>query len=330
MGTEKNNIKILVTGGGGFIGMALIHRLLSSGYKVSTFSRNVYDEHKRYGVEIFQGDISRLEEISKACEKTDVVFHTAAKVGIWGSYNEFYETNVNGTANVIEACKKSGVKKLVFTSSASVVFDGSDLQGVDESIKYPEQFASHYTNTKAQAEKLIIKANSENLKTISLRPHLVWGPGDTQLIPKIIKRAKTGRLKRIGKEEVLVDNTYIDNLIDAHLLAMEKLDVNSEIPGKPFFITNGKPLPVWDFLNGILQAKGLAPVEKTISKKTALAVAFTLEKIYSLFKIKRAPFITPFLVYELCSHHWFNISAARQQLNYSPKIDFETGLKHLF
>jgi nucleoside-diphosphate-sugar epimerase len=303
--------------------------LISLGYSVSTFSRNVYDEHKKYGIEIFQGDISRLEEISKACDKTDVVFHTAAKVGIWGSYNEFYEANLIGTANIIDACKKNGVKKLIFTSSASVVYDGTDLKGADETIAYPKQFASHYTNTKAQAEKLILGADSESLKTISLRPHLVWGPGDTQLIPKIIQRAKTGKLKRIGKEEFLIDNTYIDNLVDAHMLAMDKLESNPEVSGKAFFITNGKPMPVWEFLNGIIQAKGLAPVEKSISKKAALTIACALEKLYTLLKIRKAPFITPFLVHELCSHHWFSISAARQQLNYSPGIDFETGLKHL-
>ncbi len=329
MGTEKDKIKVLVTGGGGFVGMALIQRLVKTGYEVSTFSRNKYEVHEKLGIGIHQGNIKNLVDFEKACLGIDVVFHVAAKVGIWGTYREFYETNVIGTKNVIEACKKNGVKKLIFTSSASVIFDGSNLEGVDESMDYPKRSVSHYTNTKAQAEKLILDANSERLITVSLRPHLVWGPGDTQLIPKIIERAKTGKLKKIGKKDFLIDHTYIDNLIDAHILAMEKLEFSSNISGKTFFITNGHPLHVWYFLNGILKAKGIPPAEKSVSKKTAMTIAQVLEIFYSFFKIKKAPFVTPFLVKELCSHHWFNISAARQLLDYSPNIDFENGLKYL-
>lgn len=329
MGTEKNKIKVLVTGGGGFVGMALIRRLVRLGYDVSTFSRNRYEAHERLGVKTHQGNIFNLADLEKACSGIDIVFHTAARVGIRGTYSKFYDINVTGTKNVIEACKSNCVGRLIFTSSASVIFDGTNLEGVDETIDYPKKPASHYTNTKAQAEKLILEANSESLKTVSLRPHVVWGPGDTQLTLKIIDRAKAGKLKRIGKEEFLIDITYIDNLVDAHMLAMEKLNSNPEISGKTFFITNGKPLPAWDFINGIIQAKGLSLVEKSVSKRTAFAIAYLLENFNSLFKIKKEPLITPFLVKELSSHHWFNISAARQKLGYSPKIDFETGIKNL-
>lgn len=329
MGTKETKINALVTGGGGFVGMAILRRLIAQGFNVATFSRKLYPEHQKLGVQIFQGNISNIEALNKATKNIDVVFHTAAKVGIWGSYEQFFETNTKGTENLIKACRKNGVKKLIFTSSASVVFNGTDLENVDEKVDYPQNSVSHYTHTKALAEKLVLNANDNTLRTISLRPHLVWGPGDTQLIPKILERAKAGRMRRIGKKKFLMDHTYIDNLVDAQILAMEKLGLQPDISQKAFFITNGAPIPIWDFLNGIIEAHGMRAVEKTTSKITALTIAYMLEIIYSCFKSKKAPFITSFLVRELSTHHWFNISAARQLLDYVPAIDFNTGLKNL-
>ena len=329
MGTKKDNIKVLVTGGGGFVGMALIRRLVKSDYFVSTFSRSIYNEHKKLGVKIFQGNISSLPEIENACAGIDVVFHVAAKVGVWGAYKDFYDINIIGTENVIKACKKNGVKKLIFTSSASVIFDGSNLEGVNELVGYPKTPVSNYTSTKAQAEQLVLNANSNSLKTISLRPHLVWGPGDTQLIPKILIRAKSGRLKQVGEKNYLIDTTFINNLIDAQILAMGKMDINPDLCGRAFFITNGKPIPVWEFLNSIIKSAGLPEVKKSIPKFVALMVAWILEKAHLIFRIKKEPFITRFVIHELCTHHWFDISAAEKLLDYSPKIDFETGIQKL-
>ncbi|MEN8116105.1 MAG: NAD-dependent epimerase/dehydratase family protein [Bacteroidota bacterium] len=326
---KNKRLNILVTGGGGFIGMALVRRLVKQGYHVSTFSRSIYEEHKKLGVKTYQGNIINFSDIEKACAGIDVVFHVASKAGIWGAYKDFYRVNVTGTENVINACKLNKVKKLIFTSSASVIFDGTDLEGVDETINYPEKPVSNYTATKAEAEQLVLQANSTTLNTISLRPHLVWGPGDTQLIPKILKRAKSGRLKKIGRKEFLIDTTYIDNLIDAQMLAMEKPVNGQEISGKAFFITNGEPVPAWNFLNSIIKAAWLPPVEKTISKKIALIVAGILEKLHLIFRLKKEPFITRFVIHELCTHHWFDISAAKRLLDYSPKVSFENGIKNL-
>ena len=257
-------MKVLVTGGGGFIGLALVRRLIETGHTVSSFSRKMYPEHQKSGVRSFQGDLSNLSDIENACKGIEAVFHLAAKVSIWGPYSEFYRTNVTGTKNLILACKKQGVDKLIFTSSATVIYNGSDLQGVNESIDYPVIPVSNYTSTKAEAEQLVLKANSKILKTISLRPHLVWGPGDTQLIPKIIKRAKSGSLHKPGSKDFLIDTTYIDNLIEAQLLALKKLDGNPEVSGKAFFISNGEPVLTWDFLNSIIESAGLSPVRKSL------------------------------------------------------------------
>jgi len=323
-------MKVLVTGGGGFIGLALVRRLVELGFDVSTFSRKIYPEHEKSGVNIFQGDLANLEEFEKACKGNEVVFHVAAKAGIWGSYKKFYQPNVKGTENVIRACIKNRVQKLIFTSSASVIFDNSHLEGVDESMEYPEKPVSNYTATKAMAEQLVLNANSNSFTTISLRPHLVWGPGDTQLIPGILKRAKTGRLRKIGKKDFLIDTTYIDNLIDAQILALKMLDENpAKISGEAFFITNAEPVSVWTFINSILQSAEMQPVKNVVPKYMALFIAWIFENIYIVFRLKSEPFITRFAIYELCSHHWFDISAARTMLGYKPKVDFNKGIKRL-
>ncbi|MCY1718787.1 NAD-dependent epimerase/dehydratase family protein [Prolixibacteraceae bacterium Z1-6] len=328
MGTENAKIKVLVTGGGGFVGMALVRRLVQSGYQVSSFSRNIYKEHKQMGVKSIQGDITDADALEMACEGVEAVFHVAAKVGIWGNKNDFYKVNVAGTEKVIRACRKKNVKKLIFTSSASVVFDGSDLLDVDEALAYPQKPVSFYTSTKAEAEQLVLAANSEVLRTISLRPHLIWGPGDTQLIPKIIRRVKSGRFRKIGREDVLIDTVYIDNLIDAQLLALEKMELE-EVNGKAFFITNGKPIFVWSFINSITEVFGLFPVEKRVPKVLVWLLAWMLEQIHRLFHIEKEPYITRFVLQQLCTNHWFDISRAKRLLGYSPKVGFKEGIRNL-
>ncbi len=312
-------MKVLVTGGGGFVGGALVRRLLKEGFEVSVFSRKLYPEHQQMGIQVFRGNVTHEDEVEKACRGMEAVFHVAAKVGLWGLYADFFAVNVKGTQNVIRACLANRVGKLIFTSSASVVFDGRDLEGVDESMPYPEKPLSPYTATKAEAEWLVLRANSETLKTIVLRPHLIVGPGDTQLIPRIIERARKGRLFLPGKRNCTMDYVSIDNLIKAQLLALKKMDDNPAVCGRPFFITNGKPVPIWDFLNGVIQSAGLEPVEKSVPETVAFAAAWWLEKTHLLLRLKGEPYFTRFLVRELCTHHWFDISAARTMLEYDPE-----------
>jgi nucleoside-diphosphate-sugar epimerase len=322
-------MKILVTGGGGFIGSALVRKLVAKGFEVSTFSRKYYPHHSKLGVRIFQGDLINFEDIETACGGIDVVFHTAARVGVWGSYDEFFATNVIGTQNVIHSCKVCKVKKLIFTSSASVVFNGSDLLNADESSPYPRKPVSSYTATKAIAEQIVLDANSEELKTLALRPHLVWGPGDTQLIPGIINRAKTGRLRRIGKKDYQIDTTYIENYINAQLLAMNMMFKNPDVCGRAYFITNDEPVNGWDFINSVLASAGMTSVSGYISKSLALFLAYLIEKVHILLGLKTEPILTRLIVHELCTHHWFNIKAAKELLGYSPQINIKTGMEML-
>ena len=311
------------------MGMALIKRLIEQGHKITSLSRREYPLHWALGISSIQADIRDPEALEKACEGKDVVFHLAAKVGIWGNYEEYYSTNVTGTLNVVKACRKMGVSRIVFTSSSSVVFDGNDLDGIDESYPYPENHGSHYAATKAIAERTIIEANSKDLKTISLRPHLVWGPYDAHLVPGILKRAGSGKLRRIGDQEHFIDTTYIDNMTDALILAADALDKNPEAAGSILFITNGEPARVWDFVNSIIQIAGHAPVQKKIPERVAMMAAGISEWLHNTFNLKSEPFMTRFAIKELCTNHWFDISRARKLLGYDPRVSYAEGFKHL-
>jgi len=311
------------------MGMALIKRLIAEGHKVTSFSRREYPLHWALGISSIQADIRDPKAIEEACRNKDVVFHLAAKVGIWGDYKDYESTNVDGTFNVIKACRKQDVGRIVFTSSSSVVFDGSDLEGIDETYPYPDNHGSYYTATKAMAERMIIEANSDRLKTISLRPHLVWGPYDAHLVPGILKRAGSGKIRRIGDQEYFIDTTYIDNMTDALLMAADALEKNPKAAGQILFITNGEPARVWDFVNSIIQIAGYPPVQKKIPEKLAMFAAGTSEWFHRMFKIKSEPFMTRFAIKEMCTNHWFDISRAKEVLGYTPRVSYAEGFKHL-
>ena len=257
-------MNVLVTGGGGFIGAALVKKLVDLDHKVTSFSRSDYPELKQISVNTIKGNLTDQNAVKAACAKKDMVFHVAAKAGIWGQYKDYYQANVRGTENVIQACLKQNVKYLIFTSSASVVFNGTNLEGVDESLPYPTQALSNYTFSKALAEQIVLNTNSSKLKTLSLRPHLVWGPGDRHIIPRIIKRAKSGKLRKIRNGQHLIDTTYIDNCVSAHICASKAMIENPESAGKAYFVSNGEPIPVWEFINNLLKSANLKPLGKIV------------------------------------------------------------------
>ncbi len=324
---DTSSHRVLVTGGGGFLGGAIIKCLVKRGDRVISFSRGFYPELSTMGVEQIQGDIRDAAAVQQACREADLVFHVAAKPGVWGDYLTYYQTNVVGTHNVIDACKQHNVTRLVYTSSASVVFDGTDMEGVDESVPYPEKYHAHYLKTKAMAEQLVTAAAAEGLKTIILRPHLIWGPKDNHLVPRIIERAN--RLVRVGNGKNLVDTIYIDNAADAHVLAADRLKQNHRLSGKVYFISQDDPVPLWDMINNILGTAGFFPVQRSISRNTAWMIGAALEFFYRTFKIRGEPKMTRFLADELSTAHWFDISAAKKDLGYEPKISMKEGLSRL-
>ncbi len=316
--------KVLVTGGGGFLGGALTLELIKRGCRVRTFSRNFYDNLENCGIEQVQGDPANRKDVELVCRGIEVVFHTAAKTGVWGRYEDFYSANYTGTCNIIDACLNNSVDRLIYTSSPSVVFDGSDMEGVDESVPYPDKYNSFYPASKALAEQAVINAARHGLKTISLRPHLIWGPGDTNLVPRIIKRASS--LARVGNGKNLVDTIYIDNAVDAHILADKHLKNDHSLSGRVYFISQDEPVFLWNMIDNILRVAGLGPVKKSISKNTAWVIGAVLETVYRLFNIKQEPRMTRFVAHELAAAHWFNINAAKQDLGFQPKISTREGL----
>ncbi len=321
--------QVLVTGGGGFLGRAIVERLLVAGYAVRSFARGDYPELRERGVTVIRGDLTDPEAVQRACDGCDVVFHNAAKAGVWGGYDSFYGPNVVGTKNILVACGRAGVGRLVFTSSASVVFGDTDMEGVDESVPYPDHPCSPYTATKAEAERLVLAADSPALRTISLRPHLIWGPGDTQIVPRILAQARAGKILRVGAGKNIVDTTYIDNVAAAHLLAAAALKDNPHASGRAYFISNGEPVNLWDFVNRILSMAGIPPIRRGIPKSVAVLLGGMIEKIHLALKLPGEPRMTRFLAEELATSHWFDIGAARRELKYEPQVSMEEGLLRL-
>jgi nucleoside-diphosphate-sugar epimerase len=322
-------MRALVTGGGGFLGHAIAGRLVARGDTVRSLARRHYPALEALGAEQVPGDLADIETVRRAVAGCDVVFHVAAKAGIAGRYRDYHRANVLGTQNLLIACREAGARRLVYTSSPSVVFAGHDLEGVDESVPYPPRYHAHYPATKALAEQAVRAANDRNLATVALRPHLIWGPGDTNLVPRILARGKAGRLRKIGRASKLVDSVYIDHAADAHLLAADRLAPGSAVAGKVYFITNGEPMPLWDLVNGILAAGGLPPVTKSVPRWLATAVGGVLELTYGLLAPEKEPPMTRFLAGELATAHWFDISAARRELEYEPRVSIAEGLRRL-
>jgi len=322
---QKN---VLVTGGGGFLGKAIVTRLVKRGDRVSSFSRGRYKDLENMNVEQIRGDLADQRAVSDACVGKEMVFHVAAKPPFWGPYEEYFQTNVVGTQNVIAACHEREVSCLVHTSSPSVISGGKgSIEGVDETAPYPNTFPTSYHETKALGEQKVIAASRDGLRTIILRPHLIWGPGDPNFTPRIL--ARSGKLLQVGDGKNLVDTIYIDNAAHAHLLAANALEARADLSGNIYFISQDQPVFLWDMINGILKAGGKPPVTRSVSSKTAYAVGAILEFVYRLFHIKSEPKMARFVAHELSSAHWFDISAAKRDLGYEPRVSIEEGMEEL-
>jgi nucleoside-diphosphate-sugar epimerase len=319
----------LVTGGGGFLGGAVVRQLVARGAAVRSFSRQRYPALDSLGVEQHQGDLADAAAVARAVAGCEIVFHVAAKAGIWGPAAEYHAANVTGTRNVLGACRAHGVRRLVFTSSPSVVGAGHAIEGGDESLPYSRRYLAHYPRTKAEAERAVLAASGPDLAAVSLRPHLIWGPGDHHLIPRLLARARAGQLRQIGDGTNRVDVTYIDNAAAAHVLAGDRLAAGAPIAGKAYFVSQGAPVTLWPFINRILALAGLPPVTRRIPARLANAAGAVLEALYRLLGRRDEPRMTRFLALQLSTSHWFDISAARRDLGYEPTVSIEEGLRRL-
>lgn len=336
-----------VTGAGGFLGKAICLRLLAAGIKVTGFARGHYPELEALGVAMKQGDLVNKEQLQQAMQGCDIVFHVASKAGVWGDRDSYFCPNVKGAANVIAVCKALKINKLVYTSTPSVTFAGQDESGIDESTPYASTFLNYYAHSKAIAEKMMLDANQvsevsvENteetqmitpyaLKTVALRPHLIWGPGDPHLVPRVLERGRLGKLKLVGREDKLVDTIYIDNAAYAHVLAaLELCQPKPKCQGKAYFLSNDEPITMAKMLNLILACDGLPPVTRRVPRTVAYIAGAALESLYFLLKKKEEPLMTRFVARQLSCSHYFDISAAKRDLGYCALVSIDEGMARL-
>jgi nucleoside-diphosphate-sugar epimerase len=324
-------MKILVTGGGGFLGQALCRGLRARGHEVVSFNRGRYPALAAIGVQQVQGDLALRDAVIGAALGCDAVFHNAAKAGAWGSYRSYYDANVLGTQNVIEACRAHGIGRLVYTSTPSVTHRKTHPVegGTADTVPYGEHLKAPYAATKLLAEKLALAANDNELATVALRPRLIWGVGDNQLLPRLVERAKAGRLRFVGDGTNRIDTTYVDNAAQAHFDALEHLAPGAACAGRAYFISNGEPRTVRDIVNGLLQAAGAPIVRKTIPFGVAYAAGAMCEGLWHALPLKGEPPMTRFLAEQLSTTHWYDMAPARRDFGYAPRVSIDDGLARL-
>ncbi|NOX26044.1 MAG: NAD-dependent epimerase/dehydratase family protein [Deltaproteobacteria bacterium] len=321
--------KVLVTGGGGFVGFAISKRLLNLGIEPVVMGRSRYVHVDKLGIRQYPGDIRDIEAVRRAAAGCDTVFHVAAKAGIWGRKRDYFSINLAGTENIIRVCRDDEISRLIYTSTPSVVFNGRSIAGGGRTIPYAARFLCHYAFSKAAAEQLVLAANSTSLATVALRPHLIWGPGDSNLIPRLVARGREGQLRQVGDGANLVDIAYIDNVVEAHILAAKNLTIHGPAAGRAYFISQGEPVNLWNWINALFGRLHIPPVNKKISFAQAYLAGAVFEAFYRLAGIQREPVMTRFLAQQLAKSHWFSMAAAKDDLGYSPLVSTEEGMDRL-
>lgn len=338
MATHSQKQHCLVTGGSGFLGKHLVDQLLDTGKcEVTVFDiRDCGDSRVRCIV----GDLRKLDDITKACTGQDIVFHvaTAQYFGGEGSNAKelMHSVNVTGTQNVIDACISQKVPKLIYTSTASVVFQGKSLIDVDESIPYATKPMDYYTGTKIEGEKLILEANGANgtLATCALRPSGLFGKGDTTFWPTVVAKANQGKMKYIiGNGQNLVEFTYVGNVAQAHLQAAEVLSLESQVAGQAYFITNDDPQPFWGFVGNMLQGLGYPPQMRPHIKLPyflvyviALLMQYVIIPLVKPFKAMTVEFTPTTVTLSACTRR-ISCRKAREHFDYVPKVSMEEAQK---
>lgn len=313
-------MKALVTGGGGFLGRAIVEALLARGHGVTVVGRSDYPEITALGAVVIRADVTDRTAIEEAVRGHQVVFHAAAKAGVWGDRAEFFAANVTGTRNVLEACRSAEVRKLVFTSSPSVVFDGRDHVAASNDLPYPESYESHYPASKAEAEKLVLAANGAELATIALRPHLIYGPRDPHLLPRVLARARSGRLAIVGNGRNRVSVSYVANVAAAHVQASEALSPAAGCAGRAYFVNDAEPVVLWPWLNELLRRLEIAPITRRVPLRLARAGGALLEGLWSVLHLSGEPPLTRFVAAQLAASHFYSLEPARRDFAFEPPV----------
>ncbi|QOW21948.1 2-alkyl-3-oxoalkanoate reductase [Novilysobacter avium] len=321
-------MRILVTGGGGFLGQALCRGLRARGHEVVSFNRGDYPALAAMGVRQVRGDLAQRDAVIAAAQGCEAVFHNAAKAGAWGPWQEYHDANVLGTRHVLDACRSHGITRVVYTSTPSVTHRATHPVegGSAESVPYGTGFKVPYASTKLIAEQEVLAANDAALATVALRPRLIWGVGDNQLLPRLVERANAGRLRLVGDGGNLVDTTYIDNAAQAHFDAFEHLAIGAACAGRAYFISNGDPRTMRETINGLLAAVGAPLVQKTLPFRLAYAAGAVCEGLWTALPLRGEPPMTRFLAEQLVTAHWYDMGPARRDFGYRPVVGFDEGL----
>lgn len=320
--------RVLVTGYGGFLGGAVVRALLSAGYRVRGLARKSYPALAQAGVETVSGDISDRRAVQAAVAGCDAIVHTAALAGVWGAWEDYYRVNTLGTENLIAAATGTDCRTMVFCSSPSVTFAAADQSGIDESVPYPQRWLSPYPQTKALAEQAVLSAaQAGTLWACALRPHLIWGRDDPHLMPRVVARARAGKLRRVGTGTNRIDIVHVENAAHAHVLALERLLArDAAVNGQAFFITDGMPIECWQWIRRILTAADVPVPTKSLSYAAAYRLGGLLELVYRAARIRSEPPMTRFVAAQLALEHFFSIDKARQLLGYQPVQDLDRRL----
>ncbi len=296
----------------------------------SALGRRNYPQLDALGVETVRADLRDRPSVVDACRGAEVVFHIGGVEGIAGPWKHYYENNTLGAQNVVEGCWKHGVGRLVYTSSPSVVFDGRNQEGIDESVPYPKRWLCHYARSKGLAEQHVLAANGVGgLLCCALRPHLIWGPRDRHLMPHVLDLARQGRLCRVGNGNNLIDTVYVENAATAHLQAADALKPGSPVAGRAYFISQGEPVNCWTWINEFLALAGLPPVRKSLPLPAAWMLGFGFEVVYAILGLQGQPPMSRFLARQLAASHYFDDARARNDFGYRPTISMAEGLRRL-
>lgn len=320
----------LVTGAGGFLGQYIVEQLVRRGARVRAMARRPQPALRELGVECVRADVRDSRDVLAACEGVDTVFHAAAVAGIWGTWEHYHGINSLGTRNVVDACRVAGVRRLIYTSSPSVTFRGTDQEGTDESDPYPTRWMCNYSRSKALAEQEVLRANArEGLLTCALRPHLIWGPRDRHLIPRLVERSRAGQLRRVGRGRNLIDMIFVENAAEAHLMAADALHSDSPVGGRAYYLSQGEPVNCWQWISEILAIAGAPPVKRSISYPAAWLIGAVLERVYSTLRLPGEPRMTRFLAAQLAKSHFFDIRRAERDFGYRATVSTEQGMERL-
>ena len=321
-------MRVLVTGGGGFLGTSICLQLEQLGFEVLAYQRGAAEHFTDHSIHVIQGDICDYDALEEAATGCDAIIHTAGKAGVWGKAEDYYRINVVGTQTVVNVCQDLSIPVMVHTSSPSIAHGHGDVEGGDESLPVGPPYLAAYPASKAEAEKLALQANSSQLKTTALRPHLIWGPGDPHILPRLASKVRSGRLALPGADKK-IDTVFVENAAYAHVLALQDLLGDGKSAGKAYFISNDEPLPQGVIIKKLLAAINIEVEIRPVSSRVARFIGTVCETIWSGLGIKSEPPLTRFSADQLCTAHWYNISAAKRELGYKARISIDQGLEKL-